>query len=170
MPDDTGVSATIATVLLIGIMVVLAAAVFALTLQFAVLDPESAGRLQYLHISSIDHLSEMSPHALTYDSRVTLVHLGNRGLANRELRAVILKNGVPISCEIPTFNGHDFIPVHPPGIQWMGGTGTQGDTWDPGEEVCLDFADGTFRHGDRVTVRVVHVPTGVIISEDSVRA
>jgi hypothetical protein len=170
IPDDTGVSAAIATVLMVGILVVLAAAVFTLVTQYAVLDPAAAGRLQYLHISSIDHLSEIPPHDLIYDSRVTLIHLGNRGLANRELRAVILKNGVPISCEIPTFNGHDFIPVHPPGIQWIGGSGTQGETWDPGEDVEMDFSDGTFRPGDLVTVKVIHGSTGIIISEDTVRA
>ncbi|MDD1660471.1 MAG: hypothetical protein LUQ62_04615 [Methanomicrobiales archaeon] len=170
MPDDSGVSAAIATVLLIGIIVVLAAAVFALLMQFAILDPAAAGRLQYLRISSVDHLSEIPPHPLTYDSRVTLTHRGNGYLANRELRAVILRNGIPLPCEIPTFNGHDFIPLHPAGIQWIGGAGTRGGTWDPGEEVQLDFADGTFRPGDLVTVRVIHGPTGTTISEDSVRA
>jgi hypothetical protein len=170
MPDDSGVSATIATVLMIGIMVVLAAAVFALLMQFATLDPAALGRLQYLRISSIDHLSEIPPHPLTYDSRLTLIHRGNGDLANRELRAVILKNGIPLPCEIPTFNGHDFIPLHPPGIQWIGGAGTMGGTWSPGEEVQLDFADGTFRPGDLVTVRIIHGPTATIISEDTVRA
>ncbi|MDD1653533.1 MAG: hypothetical protein LUQ64_03195 [Methanomicrobiales archaeon] len=170
MRDDSGVSATIATVLLIGIMVVLAAAVFLLSLQFALPDPAAAGRWQYLRITSVDHLSEIPPHPLTYDSRLTLVHMGNGDLDNRELRAVILKNGIPIPCQIPTFNGHDFIPVHPPGIQWIGGAGTSGDTWSPGEEVQLDFADGTFRPGDLVTVRVIHGPTSAIISESSLQA
>jgi len=170
MPDESGVSATIATVLMIGIMVVLAAAVFALLMQFAVLDPAAASRFQYLRITSVDHLSEIPPHPLTYDSRLTLIHRGTGDLANRELRAVILKNGIPLPTEIPTFNGHDFIPVHPPGIQWIGGDGTQGGTWSPGEEVELDFADGTFRPGDLVTVRIIHGPTSALVSEDSVRA
>jgi hypothetical protein len=170
MPDENGVSATIATVLMIGIMVVLAAAVFALLMQFAMPDPAAAGRWQYLRIISVDHLSEIPPHPLTYDSRVTLIHSGTGDLVNRELRAVILKNGIPIPCQIPTFNGYDFIAVHPPGIQWIGGAGTQGDTWSPGEEVELDFADGTFRPGDLVTVRVIHGPTSSLVSEDSLRA
>jgi hypothetical protein len=170
MPDDSGVSATIATVLMIGIMVVLAAAVFAFLMQFASLDPTAVDRLQYLHISSVDHLSELPPYPLTYDSRLTLIHRGTGDLANRELRAVILKDGIPLPCEVPTLNGHDFIPVHPPGIQWIGGAGTRGESWSPGEEVQMDFADGTFRPGDLVTVRIIHGPSGTIISEDSVRA
>jgi hypothetical protein len=170
MPDDSGVSGTIATVLLLGIMVVLAAAVFSLLAQASILDPGAADRIQYLSISSVDHLSELPPYPLTYDSRITLIHRGNRELPNRDLRAVILKNGMPIPCEVPTLNGHDFIPVHPPGIQWIGGAGTQGEGWAPGEEVQMDLADGTFRPGDLVIVRVIHGPSGTIVSEDSVRA
>jgi len=170
MPDDSGVSATIATVLMIGIMVVLAAAVFSLMVHFTMLDPGAVDRIQYLPISSVDHLSELPPHPLIYDSRITLIHRGTRELPNRELRAVILKNGIPIPSEIPTLNSHDFIPVHPPGIQWIGGAGTRGESWGPGEEVQMDFADGTFRPGDLVTVRIIHGPTGTTVSEDSVRA
>lgn len=170
MPDDSGVSATIATVLMIGIMVVLAAAVFSLLVQFTTLDPGAAERIQYLPILSVDHVSDQPPYSLNYDSRITLVHRGTRELPNRELRAVILKNGIPVGSGVPTFNGHDFIPVHPPGIQWIGGAGTQGEGWGPGEEVQLDLSDGTFRPGDLVTVRIIHGPTGTTVSEDSLRA
>jgi hypothetical protein len=170
MQGESGVSATIATVLMIGVMVVLAAAVFSLLVQFTTLDPGAVDRIQYLPITSVDHVSELPPHPLNYDSRITLIHRGTKTLPNRELRAVVLRNGVSLDSEIPTLNGHDFIPVHPPGIQWIGGTGTRGEGWAPGEEVEMDFADGTFRPGDMVTVRIIHGPTGTTVSEDSARA
>ena len=169
MPDDEGISATIATVLMIGIMVVLAAAAFTLLVHLTTLDPGAGDRVQYLPIVSVDHRSELPPYPLVYDSRITLIHLGNRELPNRELRVVILKNRIPLSTGVPTLNGHEFIPLHPAGIQWIGGAGTQGDSWSPGEEVQMDFADGTFQAGDLVTVRIIHGPSGTIVSEDSVR-
>ena len=46
------------------------------------------------------------------------------------------------------------VPSHT-GIQWMGGSGCSGVTWSPGEQICIDFSDGTFHPGDKIQIDII---------------
>jgi hypothetical protein len=114
-------------------------------------------------ITAIESVDEITGH-LNYDSRLTLLHTGNADYQNRNLKIKFLKNGQPLACAIPTLNGHDFISTSHNGIQWMGGSGCSGTLWSPGERICIDFSDGTFRRGDRVQMDVIDKVANVTIS------
>jgi hypothetical protein len=114
-------------------------------------------------ITSIKSVDEVTGH-LNYDSRVLLLHTGKAEVQNKNLKARFLKNGQPVSCTIATMNGHDFISTSHTGVQWMGGSGCSGATWSPGEQICIDFSDGTFRPGDRVQMDIIDKVTNVTIS------
>ena len=114
-------------------------------------------------ITSIKSVDELTGH-LNYDSRVLLLHTGKADVQNKNLKARFLKNGQTVSCTIATMNGHDFISTSLTGIQWMGGSGCSGATWSPGEQICIDFSDGTFHPGDRVQMDIIDKVTNVTIS------
>jgi hypothetical protein len=61
-------------------------------------------------------------------------------------------------------NGHDFISTSHTGIQWIGGSGSAGATWTPGEQICIDFSDGTFRPGDKVQMDIIDKISNITIS------
>ena len=114
-------------------------------------------------IVSIKSVDEMSGHQ-NYDSRVLLLHTGKTDIQNKEIKARFFKNGQPVSCNIATMNGYDFISTSHTGVQWMGGSGCSGSTWSPGEQICIDFSDGTFHPGDRVQIDVIEKSKNAIIS------
>jgi len=114
-------------------------------------------------ITSIKSVDELTGH-LNYDSRVLILHTGKTEVQNKNLKARFLKNGQSVSCTIATMNGHDFISTSHTGVQWMGGSGCSGATWSPGEQICIDFSDGTFHPGDRVQMDIIDKVTNVIIS------
>lgn len=114
-------------------------------------------------ITSIKSVDELTGY-LNYDSRVLLLHTGKVDVQNKNLKARFLKNGQTVSCTIATMNGYDFISTSHTGVQWMGGSGCSGATWSPGEQICIDFSDGTFRPGDRVQMDIIDKVTNVTIS------
>ncbi len=114
-------------------------------------------------ITSIKSVDELTGH-LNYDSRVLLIHAGKGDVQNKNLKARFFKNGQPVSCTIATMNGHDFISTSHIGVQWMGGSGCSGATWSPGEQICIDFSDGTFHPGDRVQMDIIDKSTNFTIS------
>jgi hypothetical protein len=114
-------------------------------------------------ITSIKSVDELTGY-LNYDSRVLLLHTGKGDIQNKNLKARFLKNGQLVSCSITTMNGHDFISTSHTGVQWMGGSGCSGATWSPGEQICIDFSDGTFHPGDRVQMDVIDKSTNEIVS------
>jgi len=65
---------------------------------------------------------------------------------------------------ISTMNGHDFISTSHTGIQWMGGSGCSGETWNPREQIAIDFSDGTFHPGDLIQIDVIDKITNTTIS------
>jgi hypothetical protein len=119
-------------------------------------------------ITSIRGVDEITGH-MNYDSRLILLHTGTTDYQNRNLRAGILKNGVRVSCTINTMNGHDFISTSHTGVQWMGGSGCSGDTWNPREQIAIDFSDGTFHPGDLVQIDVIDKITNITISRHAFR-
>jgi len=114
-------------------------------------------------ITSIKSVDELTGN-LNYDSRVLLLHNGKTDVQNKNLKARFLKNGHLVSCTISTMNGHDFISTSHTGVQWMGGSGCSGATWSPGEQICIDFADGTFHPGDKIQMDIIDKVTNVTIS------
>ena len=114
-------------------------------------------------ITAIEGTDEITGH-LNFDSRVILLHTGERIYQNNNLTAKFFKNDQVIPCTIITMDGHDFISTSHYGVQWMGGMGCSGATWSPGERICIDFTDGTFYPGDRVRVDILDKNSNLIIS------
>jgi len=113
-------------------------------------------------ISSIRHTSDEG--ILNYNSVMTIRNGGKIPYLNRNLYAKTYCNGVRLICDIPTLNGHDFIPVHPCGIQTLGGLGSRGYYWYPDATIDIDYSQGTFHPSDTVTFEVYDRATGRIIS------
>jgi hypothetical protein len=114
-------------------------------------------------ITSIKSVDEITGH-LNYDSRVLLLNTGKAVVQNKNIKARFLKNGQPVTCTIATMNGHDFISTSHIGVQWMGGSGCSGATWSPGEQICIDFSDGTYHPGDSIQMDIIDKTTNVTIS------
>ena len=119
----------------------------------------------FLEIKSIRHESESGP--MNYDSRVTLYHNGTIKYKNRDLYAVFFRNQEQVPCSIGTLNGYDFISTHHYGVQTLAGAGCSGEWWSPYEKIAIDFTDGTFHPGDRITVEVYQNPGARIVSRHS---
>ena len=114
-------------------------------------------------IISMESVDELTGH-LNYDSRVLIRHTGIEDYPNKNLKAKFFKNTQPVTCTIATLNGHDFISTAHTGIQWMGGSGCSGITWSPGEQICIDFSDGTFHPGDSIQMDIIDTVTNSTIS------
>jgi hypothetical protein len=114
-------------------------------------------------ITALENVDELTGH-MNYDSRVLIRHLGKEDYQNKNLKAKFFKNEQPVTCTITTMNGHDFISTSHTGVQWMGGSGCSGITWSPGEQICIDFSDGTFRPGDNIQMDIIDKVTNMTIS------
>jgi hypothetical protein len=114
-------------------------------------------------ITSLESVDELTGH-MNYDSRVLIRHTGIEDYPNKNLKGKFLKNTQPLTCSIGTLNGHDFISTSHTGIQWMGGSGCSGATWSPGEQICIDFSDGTFHPGDSIQLDIINKETNSTIS------
>jgi hypothetical protein len=121
-----------------------------------------------IKITKIRHVNEKG--VLNYDSYLVLKNTGTIGYSNANIYAQTYRNGELLACSIKTMNGHNYISTHHYHIQNMGGQGSCGATWDPGEMVSIDYADRTFHPGDEVTFEVYDAVTGQIISRHTVTA
>jgi len=162
------VSPVIATMLLVGLTVVLSALVYLLvsTAPQAGIDPS---RFQYIRISAIRHAGDtFSPSC--DDSCIILVHEGNNPLESDSVSALIFRNNEKLPANITTLNGKLFLPTIHTGVESLSGPGSRGSSWDPGEEIWIDLRDGSVKAGDLVTVRIIDKATGLVISEDTAHA
>jgi hypothetical protein len=114
-------------------------------------------------ITAVENIDELTG-AMNFDSRVLLRHTGTKDYQNKELKAKFFRNSQPVICTIATLNGHDFISTSHTGIQWMGGSGCSGISWSPGEQICIDFSDGTFHPGDKIQMDIIDKGTNTTIS------
>lgn len=114
-------------------------------------------------ITSVENIDELTG-TMNFDSRVLLRHTGTEEYQNKNLKAKFFRNEQPVTCTVATLNGHDFISTSHTGIQWMGGSGCSGITWSPGEQICIDFSDGTFHPGDRIQMDIIDNGTNTTIS------
>ena len=161
--NDNATSGQIGVILLVAITILLA-----LLILLMIQIPSFALNMEkeipvIFAITGLENVDELTGQN-NYDSRVLLLHTGKKDYPNKNLKARFLKNGQPVLCTIATMNGHDFISTSHTGIQWMGGSGCSGETWSPGERICIDFSDGTFHPGDRVQMDIIDKGTNMTIS------
>ena len=99
-----------------------------------------------------------------YESKITLMHKGDKRYKNSLLRAEIYKNGNLLGCRIETMNGHEYIPTIHSYVKTMGGSGCSGDFWYPVEKTALDITDGLIKPGDEIRIDIFQKPENKIIS------
>ena len=107
---------------------------------------------------------------LNYDSYVVVQNTGTTGYRNMNLYALTYRDGILLGASITTINGNAYISTHHYQIQTLGGQGSHGTTWDPGEKISIDYRDGTFHPGNVVTFEVYDVATQQIISRHTYTA
>jgi flagellin-like protein len=162
------ISPVIATMLLVGLTVVLSALVYLLvsTAPQAGIDPS---RFQFIRIVAIRHAGDPFSTACD-DSCILLIHGGNGPLGNDGLSAIILRNNEKLKANITTMNAKRFLSTKHNGVENLSGPGSKGSSWDPGEEIWIDLNDNSIKAGDLVTVRIIDTTTELVISEDTERA
>ena len=163
-----GISPVIATMLLVGLTVLVSALAY-LLVAAAPSALTGPSRIQYIRITAIRHAGDTFTPACD-DSCIILVHEGNAPLENDGLSALVFRNSERLKANITTLNGKRFIPTAHTGVESLGGPGSRQTTWDPGEEIWIDLADGSVKAGDLVTVRIIDKATELVISEDTARA
>ena len=156
---DEGSSHTIAVILMVTITILLALLAY---LMFQMPNMEIYKPPSFLEIKKVYSTNEAG--TINYDSRVLLYHHGTERLENDRLKASFFRNNQKLDCRISTMNGHNFIPTVHIGIQTMGGSGCTGTWWEPGEQIMIDFTDGTFHPGDNIRFEVYQKPSGALIS------
>ncbi|MDD1664280.1 MAG: hypothetical protein LUQ32_02900 [Methanomicrobiales archaeon] len=168
------ISPVIATMILVGMTVVLSALVYLMLANpLAGIKPS---RFQYIHITEIritgKHVKDTSPPACD-DSCIFLIHEGNAPLENDRVSAVILGNGEMVKANITTLNAGLFPKTKHNGVEHVSGPGSEGSkgsSWDPGEEVYIDLNEHSILAGELVTVRIIDKDSQLVISEDTARA
>lgn len=161
------ISPVIATMLLVGMTVVLSALVYLLVLAAPPpgIDPS---RFQYIHIVAVRHAGDPFTPACD-DSCILLIHEGNAALGNDGISAIVLRNDEKLPANITTLNGKRFVSTKHYGVENLGGPGSRASTWDPGEEIWIDLSDNSVKAGDLVTVRIIDQAQDIVISEDTAR-
>jgi hypothetical protein len=161
---DRAVSPVVGILLTTGIVFLLVILVLLLCLGFGM--PEADTPVPAIfEITQIRHVNLQGK--LDYDSYMVIRNTGKFAYDNRKLSARTYRNGVHLPCDIPTMNGHDFLPTHHFGIQTLGGLGSQGFFWYPDATIAINYAKGTFHHGDTVRFDVYDRTTNRLISRDT---
>lgn len=155
-----------ATILLVGITIILAMMVL-LLFHLPSFDTGTSPPPIFI-ISNIIHTDDETG-ALDYDSRLVILHNGTRNFRNDNLSAWVYRNGGEWSCHIETLNGAKFIPTHHFKIETLGGSGCSGDLFTPGEQLVVNLKDGVFHPGDIARFDVVDTLSGKVISTHSVK-
>jgi len=162
-PDRAGLP-VVGAILMIGIVILLGMLVLLMCLGFQM--PHGDPSVPAIFV--ITHIRHVNPDGiLDYDSYVVIQNTGKIPYDNRNLYAKAYRNGVHIPCDIPTMNGHDFLPTHHFGIQTLGGFGSHNFLWYPESTIFIDYSKGTFHPGDTVQFEVYDRTTGRIISRDT---
>jgi hypothetical protein len=162
---ESGTSNTIASLLLVAIMVILAVLIL-LLFKLPALEWGEAKPPAVFTIVKISHSDRPPGAPPNYDSRIVLIHAGDGTFENDRLSAEVYVNGELQNCRICTLNGHLFISTSHIGVQTLSGSGCQTDLWRPGEKIALDLTDGTIHPGEIVRVDILHGPDNSVISRD----
>ena len=162
------VSPVIATMLLVGLTVILSALVYLMVSGLpASVQSDPVGGMQYIEITAVYDQDDEYTHAMNYDSRVLLTHKGTRELVNDDLRALVFRNGVQLDCRIDTMNGVKIQATAHTGLSRLYGPGSQGKTWAPGETLTIDFSNGTLHPGDELRIDIFSKSRNTVISSDT---
>ncbi len=162
------ISPVIATMLLVGMTVVLSALVYLMLAGFpSGLQSSAIEEPQHIRIREVYREGTVSPYPNCWRSCVVLRHDGTKPLANDDLAPIFFRNEARVPVNIPTMNGYQFIKLHPQGVRILEGEGCQGTSWDPGEEIRIEFNKGTFQQGDRVRVEISSRSGDIIIPSDT---
>jgi Archaeal Type IV pilin, N-terminal len=162
------ISPVIGAMLLVGITVVLSALVYLMLAGFpAGLQSGAMEQPQRIGIREVYREGTASPYPNCWRSCVVLRHEGTKPLENNDLIPVFYRNEVRVPVNIPTMNGYEFVKQHPAGVRLMEGDGCKGASWDPGEEIRIEFNKGTFQQGDRVRVEISSESGVIILPSDT---
>jgi hypothetical protein len=162
--SDHAIAPVTGTILLTGITIiaVILALILCLGFQMPTGDPSVPA---IFVINQIRHVN--SQGILDYDSYMVVQNSGKIAYDNRKLYARTYRNGVHLPCDIPTMNGHDFLPTAHYGIQTLGGFGSHDFLWYPDATIAINYAKGTFHPGDTVQFDVYDRTTNTLISRDT---
>ncbi len=155
---------------MIGIAFILAMLVLLMCLGFE-LPHADAGVPDIFKITRVNHFDDNGK--LDYNSYMILKNTGKDSFRNRYLSVKLSVNGVPANCNLVTLNGEAFCSSNHFGVQNIGGPGTKGNMaystarWYEGQEIFIDFSDGTFRPGDVICIEIYDSTTNRIISRDT---
>lgn len=164
------ISPVIATMLLVGMTVVLSALVYLMVAGLpGSIQLNALKELQYIEITAVYHQDDEGQHLMNYDSRVLLTHKGTRELENDDLRALIFRNGIQLNCNIVTMNGVKVQSTVHTGFSRLSGPGSQGKTWAPGETLTIDLNNGTLHPGDELRIDIFSRSANTVISSDTFR-
>lgn len=151
------------------ITIILAAIVLLMCLGFHL--PQGDDVPDIFKIVNVNHFDKNGK--LDYNSYVTLKNSGKKSYLNRYLFVKLFVNGIPSKANLPTLNGYAFCSSDHTGIQNIGGLGVKGNInyatsrWYEGQELFVDFNDGTFRPNDTIRIEVYDSTTGRILSRDT---
>lgn len=161
--SDDGVSQVQGVIILVAVTIILA-----LLLLLMLHIPlwwdygPAGGPPEIFAITDLKH--ECSEGVFREQSHMTVMHIGTAIYRNHDLSAKVYVNGQDSGALIFTMNGHQFIQTHHLGVQTLGGTGSQGHYWHPGQPIFIDLSRGTFGPEDRVRLDVYHKEHGGLIS------
>lgn len=167
---DCAISPIMGIILMIGIVIILAMLVLLMCLGFQM--PHGEPQVpDIFRIVNINHFDDNGK--LDYNSYVVLKNTGKKSYRNGYLSVKLFVNGAGINCNLITLNGNAFCSSNHYGVQNIGGEGTRGNNlysisrWYEGQDIFIDFNDGTFRPGDTIRIEVYDSITGQIISRDT---
>lgn len=168
--SDRAGSTVSGVILMLGITLILAALVLVLCLGFRF--PQGEENVpDIFKIVSVNHVDKNGK--LDYNSYVVLKNTGKKNYRNRYLSVRLMVNGAKVPCNLITLNGDAFCSSNHYGIQNIGGQGVKGNPlystscWYEGQQIFIDFNDGTFRPGDTICIEVYDNITNRIISRDT---
>ncbi len=155
---------------MVGIVFILAMLVLLMCLGFQ-LPHGDADVPDIFKIIRVNHFDDNGK--LDYNSYVILRNTGKNSFQNRYLSVKLFVNGAQVNCNLMTLNGEEFCSSLHFGVQNIGGPGTKGNKaystarWYEGQEIFIDFSDGTFRPGDSICIEIYDSMTNRIISRDT---
>ncbi|OPX65165.1 MAG: hypothetical protein A4E34_02449 [Methanoregula sp. PtaU1.Bin006] len=159
----------IGNVMMISITIILATILLLMCLGIHILQADDVPDI--FKIVNIDHYDKNGK--MDFNSYVTLKNVGKRSYLNRYLSVKLFVNGVPSNAKLPTLNGEAFCNSDHTGIKNIGGLGVRGNVnyatsrWYEGQELFIDFNDGTFHPDDTIRIEVYDTSTGQILSRDT---
>ncbi|RQD82220.1 MAG: hypothetical protein D5R96_05765 [Methanocalculus sp. MSAO_Arc2] len=161
--SDDGVSQVVGVIILVAITIILA-----LLLLLMLHIPlwwsygPADGTPEIFIITELNHHSPQGD--FVEESFMTIMHSGTAIYRNHDLRAEVYVNDIDSGALIFTLNGHMFISTYHIGVRTLGGPGSWGNYWRPGEPVYINLNRGTFGPGDLVRFDVYHKEHGGLIS------